>query len=147
MKVNWRFGEICFPQLQRLFAVCLIQVLCLDYSSKLKIEATCSSGKSPEFYLNTRRLIPNTEHFITTTVRTSNPISKTYIIVREKEILFCRMLSLIFSYQFNSTKYLFLGAYELHNIGFHLHQCICWSLVTKINKLWRGTWFSCNVRQ
>jgi hypothetical protein len=61
VKVSWRFGGTCRFHLQdrrdsqaRNNAAPFMLVSCFAYSSALKMEATCSSEMSLDFYRNTR---------------------------------------------------------------------------------------------
>jgi hypothetical protein len=69
-----------------LLDACFIIVSCLAFSSALKMEATCSSEMSVDFQWITRRLIKNTEFFITTAVGASNRVEPELICIMGKAL-------------------------------------------------------------
>jgi hypothetical protein len=71
---------------EALFATFYMLGSCLDYSSALKIEATCSSESSVDFQQTTRRYVL----FRTTAVRTSNP---TLISIPDEKKVYVSMLT------------------------------------------------------
>jgi hypothetical protein len=75
LKVNQHFGGTCCLHLQPLLATCFTFISCSAYSLALKLEVTCSSKMSVDFQLTTfQTIFQRIELFITTTMRTSNPI-------------------------------------------------------------------------
>jgi hypothetical protein len=66
----------CFPP--SFLPVCIMLVSSLDYSSTVKMEAICSSKDSVDFKQTAWHYIPDDKLFMTTAVRTSNPIQLLY---------------------------------------------------------------------
>jgi hypothetical protein len=75
LKVNRHFGETC---LQSLLATCFTLASGLAYSSTLKMEATYSSETSIDFQDVHGVISQKIDLFLTTAVRTSNPIYHIY---------------------------------------------------------------------